>query len=470
MRLEDAKLLTVNRDATGLVSLDAHPLLREYFAARLKKQRPGAWRAAHKRLFEHLCATPDQEAPTLADLQPLYQAVAHGCEAGLQQGACDEVYWKRILRGNEFYSTSELGAFGADLGAVACFFETPWSVVSPALTPTDQAWLLSDAAFRLRGLGRLGEAVAPMQAGLKMAVSQRNWVEASRRAINLSELRLTLGEIAAAIAAAKDAVAHAERSDEREYRIIGDTAHADALAQAGRRAEAEALFRGAEALQAEFNPQYPLLYSLWGFRYCNLLLEPAERAAWRRLAVLSPSLDGEARGACGAVSKRVQQMIAIAGRDTWPVDIARGRLTQGRATLYSALLAEQRPDNLAACRAWLREAVDGLRRAGDQIYFPPGLLSRALLRALEADPAGAKEDLDEALDIATRGPMPLFLADVHLHRARLFGLGPLAKEPYPWDKTSPQADLAEARRLIEKHGYGRREEELEDAERALGGG
>ena len=36
---------------------------------------------------------------------------------------------------------------------------------------------------------------------------------------------------------------------------------------------------------------------------------------------------------------------------------------------------------------------------------------------------------------------------------------------YPWQ--SPQHDLAEARRLIEKHGYGRRKEELEDAEAAL---
>ena len=32
-RLADAKLVTVNRDGGGaLVSLDAHPLLREYFA------------------------------------------------------------------------------------------------------------------------------------------------------------------------------------------------------------------------------------------------------------------------------------------------------------------------------------------------------------------------------------------------------------------------------------------------------
>jgi hypothetical protein len=31
-----------------------------------------------------------------------------------------------------------------------------------------------------------------------------------------------------------------------------------------------------------------------------------------------------------------------------------------------------------------------------------------------------RSDLDEAWEIAERGPMPLFLADIHLHRARLF--------------------------------------------------
>ncbi len=47
--------------------------------------------------------------------------------------------------------------------------------------------------------------------------------------------------------------------------------------------------------------------------------------------------------------------------------------------------------------------------------------------------------------------MPLFQADVHLHRAWLFR-----------DRDA----LIAARRLIEKHGYGRRLEELADAEAA----
>jgi hypothetical protein len=86
-------------------------------------------------------------------------------------------------------------------------------------------------------------------------------------------------------------------------------------------------------------------------------------------------------------------------------------------------------------------------------HLPRCLLTRAWLLALEGNPAAARADLDEAQEIAERGPMPLFLADIALYRGRLFG---------------DRAALAEARRLIEKHGYGRRLEELADAEAALG--
>ena len=111
--------------------------------------------------------------------------------------------------------------------------------------------------------------------------------------------------------------------------------------------------------------------------------------------------------------------------------------------------------------------MDGLRRAGQAQELPRGLLTRAWLRFLtgaRTGPESAQSDLDEAWEIAERGPMPLFLADIHLHRARLF----FREAEYPWE--SPAADLAAARKLIEQCGYGRRKEELEDAERAIGGG
>jgi hypothetical protein len=171
-RLEEINLLTVQADG----SIDAHPLLREYFGQRLRETQPEAWRAAHRRLYEHLCTTTNEgDEPTLEDLQPLFQAVAHGCQAGLQQETCEKVFYLRIQRGPEFYNAEKLGAFGSDLGAVACFFEQPWSRISPALTEIWQAWLLNHSFFRLRALGRLSEALEPMRLGWRWASSRRTW-------------------------------------------------------------------------------------------------------------------------------------------------------------------------------------------------------------------------------------------------------------------------------------------------------
>ena len=86
---------------------------------------------------------------------------------------------------------------------------------------------------------------------------------------------------------------------------------------------------------------------------------------------------------------------------------------------------------------------------------------RALPRFLEGDADGARADLDEAWQMAERGPMRLYMSDIHLHRARLF----FRVKPYPW--TSPQTDLAAARQLIESCGYWRRKEELAGAEEAV---
>lgn len=468
--LEAARLLTVNRDTTGaLIALDAHPHLRAYFAQQLRETNAAAWRAAHRRLYEHLCAsTSDQkDAPTLEDLQPLYQAVVHGCLAGLQQVACDEVYTARILRCEKYYSAKKLGAFGSDLGAIACFFEQPWRRVSPALAEADQAWLLNDVAFRLRALGRLTEALEPMRAGLEAGVKQENWQRAAIRACNLSELELMLGKVADAATDAAQSVTHADRSGEDDWQnyIRTRTAHADALHQAGRRVEAEALFREAEWMQVERQPAYPLLYSVQGFQYGDLLITAAERAAWRTVlpAPTGRGVVGEGLAeACRAVSQRATKMFEWQVPGDSLLDTALDHLSLGRVALYDAILTAA---DVGCARSDVEQAVTGLRRAGAQEFTVRGLLTRAWLQHLLGARTGsdsAQADLDEAWAIAERGPMRLHLADIHLHRARLFH----AATPYPWN--SPRADLAAARKLIEQCGYGRRKEELEDAEAALG--
>ena len=85
----------------------------------------------------------------------------------------------------------------------------------------------------------------------------------------MSELELTLGDVAMAVADAEQSVAHADRSGDAFWRMASRAKVADALHQAGRRPEASERFREAEVLQAEWQPAYPLLYALGGFQACG---------------------------------------------------------------------------------------------------------------------------------------------------------------------------------------------------------
>ena len=148
------------------------------------------------------------------------------------------------------------------------------------------------------------------------------------------------------------------------------TALADALNHAGRRAKAEARFREAEAIQSELQPAYPLLYSLRGFRYCDLLLTEAERAAWQVTCSggLRPPEDGVAHERRYRPSPSARRRGSrLPSSNLGLLDIALNHLTLGSTALYAAILEGS---SLDPCRAPLQHAVDGLRRAGTQHCIP----------------------------------------------------------------------------------------------------
>ncbi len=338
-------------------SVDAHPLIREYFAGQLLRENPNAWRDAHGRIFDFLKDGTPQFPDTLSGLQPLYQAVYHGCQAGRYEEARAGVYRDRILRRAEFFSINKLGAFGADLGAIACFFAKPWIRLDPSLSAAAQAWLLTEAASRLRSLGRLREAVEPMRAGLEGVSTNQRWKNAAVSASNLSELDLNLGDVKAAVAHAEQSVAFAERSGDAFHRISKRATLADARHQAGEEEAARALFCEAERLQAEWQPHYPLLYSTQGFQYCDVLLARAELAAGTRPDVRTSGRQEE----CAEVERRTLRMIEWRVSGDPLLDISLDHLCLGRARFYREILAGA-PSSASGVD--IEKAVVGLRAAG----------------------------------------------------------------------------------------------------------
>ncbi len=457
VRLREIKLVEANDDG----DLDCHPLFREYFATRLLETDPTASRAGHSRLFDYLCESTEPRPDTLSGLQPLYQAVAHGCLAGRHEEAREMVYRDRILRGNEFFSTKKLGAFGPDLGAVAAFFEEPWHRLSPNLSEANQAWLLAVSAFSLRALGRLNEAREPMRVSGEMDVAEENWEGSARSYLSLGELEVILGLLEEAVEDGRRAIGHADQSSDAFLRLVTRTIAADALQQFGgpespEGGEARDLFERAEAMQIERQPQFPVLYSLQGFRYCDLLLAPAEREAWwiGDIPVATEEERQQCRSslnACAEATRRATQTLkwGISGGLSL-LTIALDHLTLARAALYRAILSPISQEN-ATLERETQAALDGLRDAGDSQYIPRALLTAAQVRHFLGQPEEASRLLDEAERISRRGPMPLHLADVHLHRARLF---------------RDSEELAKAAALIHKNHYCRRFAELADAEDA----
>jgi tetratricopeptide (TPR) repeat protein len=137
--------------------------------------------------------------------------------------------------------------------------------------------------------------------------------------------------------------------------------------------------------------------------------------------------------------------------------IAMDNLLLGRAFLLEAQQAGTGDTTQAA--EFLQRAVDGLRQAGTTHHLPRGLLARAALYQVRGDYARAERDLAEVLRIATRGGMGLHLADYHLESARLH----LAQGNH--DKA--REHLATAKEMIERMGYHRRDNEVNELEQRL---
>jgi hypothetical protein len=291
-----------------------------------------------------------------------------------------------------------------------------------------------------------------------------DWRNSSIAAGNLSASQLLLGDVGGAAVSAARAVEHADRSEDDFWKIVSRAYNGDVLHAAGQRDEAHALFTDAERRTRELQPDYPLLYSLRGYQYCDLLLDCGE---WM------------------AVLERAARNLEVARRNRQLLSIALDELSLGRAALGLTLSGRGAADDTGARRAadaardHLDRAAAGLRATESNNHLPRCLLARAALHRALCDWDGAARDLDEVEEIARPGPMRLYLCDLALERARLALAGceafapldgldddsPPKPEPRsPAERDRLHAEAAEQLRIaaeyIETCGYHRRDEEL----------
>ena len=423
-------ILSVHEENKNL--LDCHPLIREYFGQQLQSSLPEAWQFAHKVLYEYYARLPVKKLPdTVKEMQPLFQAIEHGCKAGLHQQVFDTIYYPRISREKTYY-LSKIGACADDLAILTHFFESYWTIPQKNLRLNTQGLVLRTVAHRLRALGWIKQSIEPFNAAIAVWKQLGDAKEVAITESNLIEPHLTLGNIQIALRLAESGVENSYHADSKlERRLDRVSVYARALHQAGKKENAYFYFKEAEKIQQKYKPEINYLLGISGFRYSELLLE-----------------DGKFEEAIAHAKESLEIEKAKAPN---PLFIGLSHLILGRVYLC------QRKNTEA--KKWLNPSLEYLREANNQDHLPRILLIFSNLHRYEGQYKQAHDYLAEVLEIAEPNGMRLHLNDYHLEMARLL----IAKgKPLEAEK---HVEIAAG--MIQEMGYHRRDKELNELKARL---
>src|SRR6266566_5195456 len=437
-------------------TLDAHPLIREYFRDRLRHRSPALWEAGNRSLYVYYQQRAPEQPANAADMNLLYAAVNHGCAIGLHQEVYDQILVPRIWRSpRESYSTRILGMTGSEIVALSNYFLLPaWTELRLIkLARQARVLVMTNAALRLRQLGRPDDALASCRAVFDVLTETGDAepvdiADAAYAASLYCELLIiagcleppALGNEDTAREVAKAAVAFADRCRDAYFKMYARSCLAEVDFMTGDLDRARELFDEAAAIAEAEQSNMPFLYSQNLYRYGYFAIETGDAAT----LVAHAEQDAQ----WGLATKPSQLSYAIR------------QLVLGAAR--RALVEEGAdPADLGQATTEVDDAIVIFRGVGYADYTVRGLLERAHLRRVRARPedyAGALVDLDEALAEAIRSRMTPLAADVHLQRVACH------LSVWPTQPADCQADLRgqvaaalnEASELVRSLGYGRR--------------
>ncbi|MBD3183483.1 AAA family ATPase [Candidatus Poribacteria bacterium] len=433
--LRDAGLL-FPKDPNRPDILDWHPLMREYFGEKLKEDEQDSWRKAHYIMYKYYESKAKEFPETFKEMESLYTAMAHGCQAERYEDAWNDVYLPRIPGeqrpdGKKFYSTYILGAFGAELDALSHFFSNPWKELVENIDPAIGLSVRQQTGFCLRAQGLTKQAVDCLKEALKEHRKKPEWKEEAVKDTSiLMQLYLNMGEIENAEKCIGEGVDLADEIEDVLEPFKKRTEHAWVLFKMGRMVEADKLFNEAWSLSGakQAEKQQGGTYSYSVSRYCEFLLSMG-------------------RCKCEEAEEYTNKAEKVQGDNK--LAIALNTLTLGKI----ALLKNEDAEEL------LNNAAEGFRESGRDDDLPRGLLARALYYIKKSDFTNAQRYLDEVMTFARDNKMRLYEADCYLEYSWLY---------LTMDKISEvQKSMEKAREMINHMCYHRWDREVKFLEEVL---
>ncbi len=428
--LADFGLLVIQ--AKGECLLDCHPLIREYFAVKLKHAHLGSWNESNIRLATHFEALSLDECPeNRQEMEFMFQAVGHRAQ-GSDLPKAFETFEKRVL-GKKYQVTTKMGM----LAEVWATCHTLLNHGAGKSEPRIRAVIQRQLGYSARAIGFMDEAVTAFKDGLQ-AQHKAELAEMSISAGLLAVTQLYAGELKDGLIHARQAVEYARSAEFPPKFMYAMSSLGKLEFYSGKFDTAEEHLRQAVRMIAEPSNQIEPgnCTNAW-FRFGEWLL-------WRKDYQTALDITNEAL----AFSEE---------KKTGPM--FKALLQTNKA--YALMRLDSSRSNGDEVSYLVKEALNNYRKGALDNETIRGHLISVEFHSQYGRVADGQAHLDEAWDMAERGPMRLHMADIHLHRARFFANEIL----YPW--TSPQTDLAAAEKLINECGYHRRDEELAETKHAI---
>lgn len=422
----------------GSLALEMHPLINGFFSSEFQRKDRPAYRTANRLLYEHFCAVPEKQLPdSLEEMEPLFRAIYHGCQAGLYQRAFDEVAWERLSRGYDIYILSQLGAYQEILALMSCFCKREWSFPSNSdLSPATKGCVLQAVSHSKRVEEKLDEAIELMRRSARWLAKGGDLVLFSvacchtvRMATARGRLRLGLLMLARLQFMGMRHPEVLKRTPEtpleRDLGAFGLSNLAYFLLITGRRKESATLLQKALALVRVDHPALLMLPGLAAPFHAHCLIETGQNA------LLLEAIDA------GELEFNIRKYEFNNS----------AALAKGRAWTEQAIQAGCPPDaaHRAKTIAVLDEAVQQAQNFGRWLLLADALLARARWLAQFGDEDEFRHDLNQCREISVEHGFALHTADLALLETEY--------EFRRRDLARAARSLREASRLVRKVGY-----------------
>jgi hypothetical protein len=263
-RLRKLRLLS-KANPKDLHELDAHPVVRAFFAARLEETVPGAAKTAHEILYRHYVEVAPDLPNTLDEMQPLIHAVKHGAAAGYAQEVFDKIYIPIVRRRTDHWITYRLGAFGLDLSILASFYDSPWKKLTKSIDIITRNAILLFTGKALSALGQSKDAILVFELAATVSRDFPDFRSEAEAQANLGWVLLNAGEIDRSLQKTQLAVAIADSSMDRFGRAIYRILLSYMYLTAGRHHEAIVLASEGSLLYRDLSEQEKLPESIYRF-------------------------------------------------------------------------------------------------------------------------------------------------------------------------------------------------------------